>query len=131
MHAADNPPTGSFWTTIRNDESGDGGELVLCWPVAQPAAPQLTLAGARIERGTLPEREESFVLLRLDDDGPMAWDADGPPPAPVLALVEHGERTYGEDVLIRQVGVPGPDGMPIGVEVTVTALTPSPQRAPS
>lgn len=131
LHEAGNPPTGSFWTTIRNDESGSGGELVLCWPVAQPAAAELALEGARIEHGTLPEREESFVLLRFDDDEPIAGDVDGPPPAPMLALVEHGETAYGEDVLIRQVGVLGPEGMPIGVEVTVTALSPSPRRAPS
>lgn len=119
-----NPPVGPFWTTIRNDDSGTGGELVLCWPVADPVRPadlHVPFDGLRIEQGVLPERSECFVRIAFDaPDGPEDAAPDGPPHPALIALLEHVEQLGGDPDLVRQVGVPGPDGIPVGIDVAVT-----------
>lgn len=121
LQESGNPPVGPFWTTIRSDDTGTGGELVLCWPVAVPVAPDFAVGDLHTEHGTLPERSECFVRIAFDaPDHPGDAAADGPPHAAFIALLERVEQLGGDPDLVRQVGVPGPDGTPVAVDVAVT-----------
>ncbi|WP_203719471.1 hypothetical protein, partial [Asanoa siamensis] len=103
------------------DDTGVGGDLVLCWPVAKPVDAAFMVNGLRLEHGTLPERRESFVRLDLSSDqsSPDAASDAAPHPA-FIALMEHLERCGDDTELIRQVGVAGQDQRSTGIEVAVT-----------
>ena len=118
-----NPPVGSFWTTIRSGDTATSGELVLCWPVQAPIGPDFAVPGLRLERGTLPARTEAYVRLMFDSaDYPQGLSDAAPHPA-FLDLLERIEESGVEPAVIRQVGLPGVDGLPIGIDIAVT-LTP-------
>ena len=115
-----NPPTGEFWTTIRSGDTATSGELVLCWPVQAPVDADFAVPGLRIERGTLPARTEAYVCLTFDSaDYPQGPSEAAPHPA-FLDLLERIEESGVEPAVIRQVGLPGDDGLPIGIDIAVT-----------
>ena len=127
LQESDNPPVASFWTTIRADDTGTGGDLVLCWPVAKPVDGTFSIEGLRLEHGTLPERRESFVRLDFaSDQYPSEAASDAAPHPAFLALMEQLEQCGDDTELIRQVGVPGPDGRPEGIEIAVTTAVVGP-----
>jgi hypothetical protein len=115
-----NPPTGEFWTTIRSGDTATSGELVLCWPVGTPVDADFAVPGLRIERGTLPARTEAYVRLTFDAaDYPQGLTDAAPHPA-FLDLLERIEESAVDPAVIRQVGLLGDDGLPIGIDISVT-----------
>lgn len=111
-------PTGPFWSTL--GAAGVGPEqILLCWPIPDPgdALADLTdLGGNRVVNGVLDEREEMFARCDVGDD--VAESGAALPG--VVAFMEAVEDLGVEDREVRQVGVLGPDGVPVAMELTVT-----------
>ncbi|WP_217428239.1 MerR family transcriptional regulator [Microlunatus speluncae] len=110
-----NPPTGSFWTTIRSAREPERAELVLCWPVARQPDADFALDGHRVETGILPERDE--LVATWQHNGTEATE-DALHPAAV-ALFEEAERR-GVDLevgLLRQIGLTDQAGTPTAIEL--------------
>lgn len=122
--------SGPWWTTLRAGPDPARVQVVLCWPVAELPGEDFTVPGVQVEMGVLPERTEALVqvLHEHDDAGADAGaesDADdvmaGLPVAAAVHLQE--QLAEGDEVLdaaVRQVGILGADGIPVGVELVVT-----------
>ncbi|GAA0523123.1 MerR family DNA-binding transcriptional regulator [Saccharopolyspora thermophila] len=52
--AADNQPTGPFWSSVRAGSTEDDVELVCCWPVARAVPPDWAVAEWTVVGGVLP-----------------------------------------------------------------------------
>lgn len=125
LHDVGNPPTGPFWTAIREHANGRDGELLACWPVTTAGSDGFAVEGLQLTRGTLPDRTEVFVHQRADDPAAEQDVLPGGMPTPaVLALLEHLGETGSDPAELRQVAVLGEDGTPVGVDVAVTTSAP-------
>lgn len=121
LQAVGNPPVGSFWTEVRAGETPTSGQLVMCWPVAVPVDGEFQVEGLALEHGTLPARTESYVRVEFDSSAyPEEPPGEGAPHPAFLTLMEEVERTGCDAELVRQIGVAGPDGMPVGIDIAVT-----------
>lgn len=108
-------PDGPFWTAM-----GPGTDtpvrMLLCWPTPA-AADGVTVDGAQVVTGVLPEREELSVRIPVDGDEPES----APVLPQVVAFFEAVEDRDLDEREVRQVGVLGPDGVPVAMDLTVTA----------
>ena len=123
--------SGPWWTTLRAGPDPARVQVVLCWPVSQLPAGGFAVPGVQVEVGVLPERTEALVQVLHEHDDPGAEDDDVMAGLPVAAVVHLEEQlTEGDEVLdgqVRQVGVLGADGTPVGVELVVTVGVHSPR----
>lgn len=112
-------PTGAYWSTIRGavgpNASPDTVELVVCWPLEEELPDGWTLPGHLTETGAIPEgREVSAGWLFAD--GPQTEDTTHPAVIALLETIE--DRGLDVDLSqLRQRGILGPDGTPVGVEL--------------
>lgn len=114
-------PTGPFWTTLGSSLVDADSEIVLCWPIDEPGDRLDDLTGiddARVVGGVLPEREELVGRCDLADDPEVI--ASGAAMPGVVAFMEAREEFGVDDREVRQVGVLGPDGTPVAMELTTT-----------
>lgn len=121
LSAAGNPPTGTFWSTIRSAQDPEQVQLVLTWPVTREPEPGFTLPDHRLEVGTLPAREEIVTAWTFNGTDP----AEGAMHPAAIALVEEVER---RDLdlnlgLLRQVGITDASGTPTGIELAYALPT--------
>lgn len=115
LAARGNPPDGPFWLLMR--EAGDGGlELVLRWPVAA-SADGLEVDGHRVVTGTLGEGDELVVDVPVDAPGASATAPMAPE---VIAFFEAADERGAGGREVRQIAVPGPDGVPVEMELAVS-----------
>lgn len=120
--------SGPWWTTLRAGPDPARVQVVLCWPVAGLPGEDFVLPGVQLEMGVLPERTEALVqVLHQQDDSGAESDVDaddvmaGLPVAAAVHLQEQlAESDEVLDAQVRQVGVLGADGVPVGVELVVT-----------
>lgn len=134
------PPSGPWWSSFRAiDATTAEVEMSLCWPLPEPAPADLAVDGRTVRSGTLSAGRELVVRMlhetdaqgdgdRGDDvagddvagDDDIPEDGDTVHPA-VVALLEHAdERGLDIDLAgLRQVGILGPDRMPIGIELAL------------
>lgn len=111
-------PDGPFWTAM-----GPGADrpvrMLLCWPTPAPAG-GVNVQGAQIVTGLLPKREELSVRIPMDD--PATDSADSTPVLPqIVAFFEAVEGRDLDEREVRQVGVLGPDGVPVAMDLTITS----------
>ncbi|GGI97991.1 hypothetical protein GCM10011581_38950 [Saccharopolyspora subtropica] len=115
--AADNKPTGPFWSSVRAGSTEDDVELVCCWPVARAVPPDWAVAEWTVVGGVLPAGTELVVSWRHDEPLPLV---DSAVPPPVVALLCEAERR-GVDLdlaSLRQIGWVE-DGEVVGMHVAV------------
>lgn len=111
-------PDGPFWTAM-----GPGTDapvrVLLCWPTPGPAE-DVRVEGTQVVTGLLPEREELSVRIPTDDTTD-AQEESAPVLPQVVAFFEAVEDRELEEREVRQVGVLGPDGVPIAMDLTITS----------
>lgn len=92
---------------------------MLCWPVARPVPADFAVEGATTRTGTLPARRE--LVARWTEDGVEQLAEGVAHPAFVALLAELETRGGDADLAaLRQIGVLGDDGAPVGVELAVS-----------
>ncbi|MER7082947.1 DNA-binding transcriptional regulator, MerR family [Saccharopolyspora kobensis] len=121
LAAAENAPTGPFWSSMRAGAGEDDVELLCCWPVARAVAPDWSVPGASVVRGEIRAGRELVVGWRHDDGVPVVDSAVHPA---VLVLLAEAERRGAEAGLaeLRQIGLLDETGDAVGVEVAIPLI---------
>lgn len=123
LSQAGNPPIGGSWIVIDPADAADEVELLLSWPVREPAPQDFSLDGVELRSGTLPDRTEAFVRTGIDDveDDLLDDTAGGRLLHPkYLDFVEYLDKNGHQLRQLRQAAILNDEGVPVAMELTAT-----------